>query len=54
MVEFERVVGDAEVGVIQRHFARAEIATIEDAGHWLHAEKPEIFARTVLDFLQAD
>ena len=47
-------VGDAEVDVIQRHFARAEIATIEDAGHWLHAEKPEIFARTVLDFLQAD
>ncbi|MDH3761072.1 MAG: alpha/beta fold hydrolase [Gammaproteobacteria bacterium] len=47
-------VGDAEIDVIHRHFAGAEIATIEDAGHWLHAEKPEIFARLVLEFLLAD
>lgn len=47
-------VGEAEVDVINRHFDQAGIATIEDAGHWLHAEKPEIFARMVLEFLQSE
>jgi len=45
-------IGEAEIEVINRHFAQSIIATIEDAGHWLHAEKPELFARRVLDFLQ--
>lgn len=45
-------VGDAEIDVINRHFKKASIATIEDAGHWLHAEKPEPFAQLVLEFLQ--
>lgn len=47
-------IGDAEIEVINRHFRRADFATIEDAGHWLHAEKPEIFARHVLEFLHID
>ncbi|MCP4391581.1 MAG: alpha/beta fold hydrolase [Gammaproteobacteria bacterium] len=47
-------IGDAEIDVINRHFGQAGFATIEDAGHWLHAEKPEIFARLVLEFLQID
>jgi esterase len=36
---------------IMRHFKNASIATIADAGHWLHAEKPEEFSRLVLDFM---
>lgn len=47
-------VGEAEIDVINRHFSRASIATIEDAGHWLHAEKPEAFTHLVLEFLQSD
>lgn len=34
-----------------RHFPRASIKTLMQAGHWLHAEKPETFNRLVLDFL---
>lgn len=34
-----------------RHFPRASIKTLLQAGHWLHAEKPETFNRLVLDFL---
>jgi esterase len=34
-----------------RHFPRATIKTLMQAGHWLHAEKPETFNRLVLDFL---
>jgi pimeloyl-ACP methyl ester carboxylesterase len=47
-------VGSAEIDVIQRHFRNAEIATIEGAGHWLHAEQPVEFARLALDFLNRE
>jgi pimeloyl-ACP methyl ester carboxylesterase len=36
---------------IRRYFPRAEIAMIEGAGHWLHAERPEEFAALVEEFL---
>jgi len=32
-------------------FPNAKVRTIEGAGHWLHAEKPEMFARIVTRFL---
>jgi len=44
-------VGEAEVAVIKRHFRNSRIDTIAGAGHWLHAEKPDAFARLALDFL---
>ena len=47
-------VGSAEIDVIRRHFSNAEIATIEGAGHWLHAEQPAEFARLALDFLNRE
>ena len=47
-------VGAAEIEVIRRHFSNAEIATIESAGHWLHAEKPEEFTALALQFLRED
>lgn len=34
-----------------RHFPQATIKTLMQAGHWLHAEKPETFNRLVFDFL---
>ncbi len=37
---------------IYRNFPKADIKTIEDAGHWLHAEQPEAFLNTVYSFLQ--
>jgi esterase len=39
---------------IQRQFPNVAIRTIADAGHWLHAEKPQIFNEIVLSFLAAD
>lgn len=39
--------------VIRKHFPAAEIATVDGAGHWLHAEKPQTFAETVKPFLGA-
>lgn len=39
--------------VIMTQFPQATIAEIPDAGHWLHAEKPQQFNKLVQDFLLA-
>jgi pimeloyl-ACP methyl ester carboxylesterase len=36
---------------IEEKFPAAEILTIKNAGHWIHAEKPEEFINVVLRFL---
>ena len=46
-------IDDSGIHVIERHFSNASIATIDGAGHWLHAEKPDEFSRLVLDFLNS-
>lgn len=38
--------------LIQRQFPQVEIQTIAEAGHWLHAEKPQVFNEMVLQFLR--
>jgi esterase len=47
-------VGSAEIDVIKRHFSNASIATIDAAGHWLHAEQPLQFSQLALEFLRRD
>ncbi|MGV3540534.1 MAG: alpha/beta fold hydrolase [Rufibacter sp.] len=37
---------------IKRLFPNAEIKTIENAGHWLHAEQPQEFFKLSMAFLQ--
>jgi esterase len=44
-------VRDEDRWEILRLFPRAQFKTIPDAGHWLHAEKPEEFTAAVLQFL---
>tara|TARA_B100001142_G_scaffold327287_1_gene384583 strand:+ start:26512 stop:27282 length:771 start_codon:yes stop_codon:yes gene_type:complete len=36
--------------IIKKHFSNCSIVTIEDAGHWLHAENPEEFYDEVMRF----
>ncbi len=36
--------------IINKHFLDFSIATIEEAGHWLHAEQSEIFYNEVMGF----
>lgn len=43
---------DSDSGLIKSLFPNAEIETIENAGHWLHADQPERFTEIVLQFLQ--
>lgn len=37
---------------LKEKFPKAELKTIENAGHWLHAEKPEEFYKIVMDFVK--
>jgi pimeloyl-ACP methyl ester carboxylesterase len=35
---------------ILRQFPNAQIVTIENAGHWVHADQPAMVYKAVLDF----
>lgn len=38
---------------LARHFPRYGVATVRNAGHWLHFEQPEVTAEKVAKFIQA-
>lgn len=40
--------------VFQALFPQARFVSLRDAGHWLHADQPEAFTRTVAAFLRSD
>jgi pimeloyl-ACP methyl ester carboxylesterase len=44
-------IGDHDVAAIRHYFPWAEIKVIPKAGHWLHAEQPELFLKEVREFL---
>jgi pimeloyl-ACP methyl ester carboxylesterase len=41
---------DSDVEAIENIFPDSQLVTIENAGHWVHAEAPEEFTDTVLSF----
>lgn len=47
-----RYVKDEDVLRIQELFPRSTLSTVPGAGHWLHADQPEILKNMVIDFLQ--
>ncbi len=44
-------IGNQDERIIQTHFPKAQIVTIANAGHWLHAENPDEFYDAVMVFL---
>lgn len=47
-------VEDADLPAIRALFPHAEIVTIDGAGHWVHAERPDALAAAVLGFLRGE
>ncbi len=43
-----------DITLIQTSFPNSEIVTIEHAGHWVHAEAPEAFLNTIIEFFNYD
>ncbi|MFM9989109.1 alpha/beta fold hydrolase [Flavobacterium sp.] len=43
---------DSDFETILHHFPKAEIETISNAGHWLHAENPVAFFEKTVQFLK--
>jgi esterase len=42
---------DDDAPLIRQMFPQAEIATVPEAGHWIHVDAPEEFFQTVVNFL---
>ena len=44
-------IGIDDENIIVRHFPKAKLITISNAGHWLHAENPKEFFDAVMEFV---
>ena len=44
-------ISEGDVNIIHTIFPYAEIHTIKDAGHWVHAEQPEALLKKVEEFI---
>lgn len=42
---------DSDIPDIKQHFPNAELKVVKDAGHWIHAEKPNEFFEAVIEFI---
>ena len=45
-------IGIDDEAIIHNHFPEAQIVTINNAGHWLHAENPKDFFKAVIHFIK--
>ena len=50
--ELSNYIQEKDYALIRSKFYRYTIETIKGTGHWLHAEKPEIFSELVENFLK--
>ncbi len=49
--EKSRYIQEKDIPAIQQLFPQAQLETIANAGHWVHAEAPENFYQLVVDFI---
>lgn len=47
-----RYIKDEDMDLIKTHFPNAQLETVANAGHWLHAENPKAFFEKTLAFLK--
>ena len=43
---------ESDETLIKKHFPNATLQSVEQAGHWIHAEKPQEFLEMLLNFIQ--
>ncbi|MBN2273858.1 MAG: alpha/beta fold hydrolase [Bacteroidales bacterium] len=52
--ELSGYIREKDVACIKQYFKNSAVVTIPGATHWLPAEKPELFLKTVMDFLDIE
>ena len=45
-------INDSDMTGIKKFFPNAMLVTIFDAGHWVHAEQPDLFLKSIHYFLE--
>ena len=45
-------ISDNDIPKLRQYFPNSEFKTIEGASHWVQAEKPHEFTKTVIEFLK--
>jgi esterase len=45
---------DSDLELIENHFPNYELVTMQNSGHWLHAENPQLFYEEVMKFISRD
>ncbi len=50
--ELSPYIQEADLLNIRKRFKQAQVVSIPGAGHWLHAEQPELFFKTLCYFLE--
>ena len=50
--ELSDYISEKDFPLIKTIFPAAQIKTIEGAGHWVHAEKPDELFSTIYEFLK--
>ena len=50
--ENSHYIGNQDKKIISQYFSNANIITIPNAGHWLHAEQPRLFFDEVMHFIK--
>jgi pimeloyl-ACP methyl ester carboxylesterase len=50
--EKSKYISDADLPEIEKRFPNYKINVIANAGHWVHAEKPDDFYTSVMDFIK--
>lgn len=48
--ELSNYILDEDISMLEESFPDSEVVTIENAGHWVHAESPDEFIETLLSF----
>jgi pimeloyl-ACP methyl ester carboxylesterase len=48
--ELQDYILDEDIPVIETYFPDSSLISIENAGHWVHAEAPDDFVDSVLGF----
>lgn len=48
--ELSNYILDSDIPILESYFPDSQLISVENAGHWVHAEAPEAFVDAVLGF----